>query len=66
MILFPPVLCSVNGKDIWGFDPKAIPETFIAVPVKGCSGTVVAVTPSDAADAADVLIGLVAVAVYVY
>jgi hypothetical protein len=56
----PPVAFAVNGTET---TPDVPPE---AVPIVGACGTVVAVMLLDAADAADVPIEFVAVAVNVY
>jgi len=61
VIADPPVAPAVNVTD-------ASPDTpaVLAVPIVGACGTVVAVTPAEAADAVDIPYALVAVTVYVY
>ncbi len=63
----PPVPFAVIGIDTeFVEDPYAVPVVFIGVPVVGACGTVVAVTPAEAADAAEVPTLLPPVTVYVY
>jgi hypothetical protein len=60
VIADPPLLAAVNGTETF---PA---EAFVAVPIVGACGTVVAVMLDVAVDAADVAVAFVAVAVNVY